>query len=91
MYYEMINGERYVTPETLDKEVERLEKHRTDCRNRYRQKRDMLKALRPELFNKVNGNGRTSQQVVRRFGIPLSDIISQSVEEERDSPPSAQC
>ena len=83
-YCELIDGQMYVTPETLDKEIERLEKHRTDCRNRYRRKRDMLKTLRPDLFDNRNGC-RTNQQIVRRFGIPLGSIIPQSPEEERSS------
>jgi len=84
-YCEEINGQMYVTPETLDREIQRLEKHRTDCRNRYRNKRDMLKALRPELFDKRNGNVRTNQQIVRRFGIPLGSNILQSGTEAGDS------
>ena len=81
-YCEVINNEKYVTTETLDREVERLEKHRTDCRNRYRLKRDMLKRLRPDLFNKVNGCS-TNRNVIRELGIPLSSILLQSPEEER--------
>ena len=80
-FYEIINNEKYVTTETLDREVERLEKHRTDCRNRYRLKRDMLRKLRPDLFNKVNGCS-TNRNVVREFGIPIGSIILQSTEEE---------
>ena len=84
-YCENIDGQMYITPETLDREIQRLEKHRTDCRNRYRNKRDMLKALRPELFDKRNGNVRTNQQIVRRFGIPLGSNILQSTTETGDS------
>ena len=89
-YCELINGEMYVTSETLEKEASRLEKHRTDCRNRYRQKRDMLKKLRPDLFNKVNGC-TTNRDSIRKFGVPLSSIFSQGVEEEGNSSQAEGC
>ena len=77
-YCQEIDGKMYITPETLDKEVQRLEKHRTDCRNRYRNKRDILRKLRPDLFLKVNNGCTTNRNIIREFGIPLSTIISQS-------------
>ena len=79
-YCQEINGKMYVTPETLDKEVERLEKHRTDCRNRYRQKRDMLRKLRPDLFNKVNGCS-TNRNAVRGYGVPLDSLLLQNIDQ----------
>ena len=81
-YCQEINGTMYVTPETLDKEVERLEKHRTDCRNRYRKKRDMLKKLRPDLFNTVNGCTK-NRRALYTFGVPLSSVFPQIIEQER--------
>ena len=80
-YCQEINGKMYVTPETLDKEVQRLEKHRIDCRNRYRQKRDMLRKLRPDLFNKVNGC-TTNRNAIRVYGVSLDSLLLQSSEEE---------
>ena len=79
--FEMINGQPYVTQETLEREIEMLEKHRTACRNRYRMKRDMLKTLRPDLFHNRNGS-RTNQQVIRRFGIPIGPNFLQATQEE---------
>ena len=79
--FEMINGQPYVTQETLEREIEMLERHRTACRNRYRMKRDMLKRLRPDLFHNRNGS-RTNQQVIRRFGIPIGTDFLQATQEE---------
>ena len=76
---EMINGEPFITEAILEKEIENLEKHRKQCRDRYRNKRDLLKNLRPDLFDKRNGNSRTNQKLIRRFGIPLqSNILQQT-------------
>ena len=83
-YCKEINGQMYVTPETLDLEVSRLEKHRTDCRNRYRTKRDMLRKLRPDLFDKVNGCS-TNRNVIREFGVPIQQCISQGTETKGDT------
>ena len=78
---EMINGEPFITEAILEKEIENLEKHRKQCRDRYRNKRDLLKNLRPDLFDKRNGNSRTNQNVIRQYGIPLSSAILQQTQE----------
>ena len=62
---EMINGEPFITEAILEKEIENLEKHRKQCRDRYRNKRDLLKNLRPDLFDKRNGHSRTNQKLIR--------------------------
>ena len=80
-YCEVVGNERFITVETLDKEVQRLEKHRTDCRNRYRQKRDMLKKLRPDLFVNRNGNHRANQQALFRYGVPIGTGFLQETHE----------
>ena len=46
------DGRWELTEESLEKAARRLVKHREDCRERYRRKRDELKARRPELFMK---------------------------------------
>ena len=81
---EMINGQQYITAETLEKEIDSLERHRKACRERYRTKRDMLRALRPDLFHNRNGS-RTNRQAIRRYGIPLQSNVLQQTQENRDS------
>ena len=84
--YEYINGEPYVTAETLEKEAEKLERHRKQCRDRYRNKTRILKTLRPDLFeHNRNGNSRINGQIVQRFGIPLQSGLLQAPEEGRDT------
>ena len=84
--YEYVNGEPYVTAEVLDKEIEKLEKHRKQCRDRYRNKTRILKTLRPDLFeHNRNGNSRINGQIVQRFGIPLQSGLLQPAQEERDT------
>ena len=53
---EMIDGVPFTTEAILEREIENLERHRKQCRERYRNKRDLLKTLRPDLFDKRNGN-----------------------------------
>ena len=79
---EMINGEPFITEVILEKEIENLENHRKQCRDRYRNKRDLLKNLRPDLFDKRNGNSRKNQKNIRRFGIPLQSNILQQTQAE---------
>ena len=81
---QMIQGKSFITAETLEKEIENLEKHRKQCRDRYRTKRDILKTLRPDLFDKRNGNVRTNQQALRKYGIPIGDPIVQPIEKTKD-------
>ena len=84
--YEYINGEPYVTAETLEKEAEKLERHRKQCRDRYRNKTRILKTLRPDLFeHNRNGNSRINGQIVQRFGIPINTGLLQSTEEAEDT------
>ena len=45
-------GRWELCPAALEKHAARLEKHRTDCRMRYRNNRDALKLQRPDLFKK---------------------------------------
>ena len=79
-----IQGQPFITAQTLEKEIENLEKHRKQCRERYRTKRDILKTLRPDLFVKNNGNTRTNQQALLRYGIPVGDPIFQTIEKPKD-------
>ena len=79
---EMVNGQPFITEDILERKVENLERHRKQCRERYRIERDLLKNLRPDLFDKRNGNSRTNGQIVRRFGIPLSRPILQQTQED---------
>jgi len=78
---EMIDGEPFITEAILEREIENLERHRKQCRDRYRNKRDLLKTLRPDLFDKRNGNSLTNQNVIRQYGIPLSSPILQQTQE----------
>ena len=82
---EMIDGEPFITEAILEREIENLERHRKQCRERYRTKRDLLKTLRPDLFDKRNGNSRTNGNVIRQYGIPLSSPILQQTQETGDS------
>ena len=85
--YEYINGVPFVTTEVLDKEIEKLEKHRKQCRDRYRNKTRILKTLRPDIFshNNRNGNSRINGQIVQRFGIPINTGLLQPTQEEGDT------
>ena len=78
---EMIGGEPFITEAILEREIENLERHRKQCRERYRKKRDLLKTLRPDLFDKRNGNSRTNQNVIRQYGIPIRSAILQQTQE----------
>ena len=78
---EMIDGQPFITAEILEREIENLERHRKQCRERYRTKRDLLKTLRPDLFDKRNGNSRTNQNVIRQYGIPIRSAILQQTQE----------
>ena len=88
---QMIKGKSFITAETLEKEIDNLEKHRKQCRDRYRTKRDILKTLRPDLFVKNNGNIRTNQQALRRYGIPIGDPIFQTIETTKDTSEAQGC
>ena len=88
---QMIQGKSFITAETLEKEIENLEKHRKQCRERYRTKRDILKTLRPDLFDKRNGNIRTNQQAIRRYGVPVNDPIFQTTEKPEDTSETQGC
>ena len=81
---EMIDGEPFITEAILEREIENLERHRKQCRERYRTKRDLLKTLRPDLFDKRNGNSRTNGQIIRQYGIPLSSPILQQTQTDGD-------
>ena len=85
--YEYVNGQPFVTAETLEREAEKLERHRKQCRDRYRNKTRILKTLRPDLFEDIrkNGNARINGQIVQRFGIPLQSGLLQAPEEGRDT------
>ena len=78
---EMIDGVPFITEAILEREIENLERHRKQCRERYRTKRDLLKTRRPDLFDKRNGNSRTNQNIIRQYGIPLSSPILQQAQE----------
>ena len=78
---EMIDGEPFITEAILEREIENLERHRKQCRDRYRNKRDLLKTLRPDLFDKRNGNSRTNGNIIRQYGIPLRSAILQQTQE----------
>ena len=78
---EMIDGVPFITEAILEREIENLERHRKQCRDRYRNKRDLLKTLRPDLFDKRNGNSRANGSVIRQYGIPLSSNILQQTQE----------
>ena len=81
--YEYINGVPFVTAEVLEKEIEKLEKHRKQCRDRYRNKTRILKTLRPDLFeHNRNGNTRTNQRIISTYGIPLNAGLLQPAQEE---------
>ena len=82
---EMIDGVPFITEAILEREIENLERHRKQCRDRYRNKRDLLKTLRPDLFDKRNGNGRANGSVIRQYGIPLSSPILQQTQTNGDS------
>jgi hypothetical protein len=78
---EMIDGVPFITEAILEREIENLERHRKQCRERYRNKRDLLKTLRPDLFDKRNGNSRTNQNVIRQYGIPIRSNLLQQTQE----------
>ena len=48
----LVGGKWQLTEQSLAKEAERLEKHRAQCRQRYRRNRVALMQHRPELFKK---------------------------------------
>ena len=49
----LVDGKQWVlSTEALEKAALRLEKHRTDCRDRYRRTQDALREQRPDLFVK---------------------------------------
>ena len=80
--YTTINGMQYITEETLNKEIESLEHHRRMCRERYRQKRDILKTMRPDLFgNRNNGNRRANQRALFQYGVPIGPHFLQETQE----------
>ena len=84
--YAIVGGEQYTTAETLEREAEKLERHRKQCRDRYRNKTRILKTLRPDLFeHNRNGNTRINGQIVQRFGIPLHSGLLQPTQEEGDT------
>ena len=72
-----------MTPEALEKAAVRLEKHRMDCRERYRRTQDTLKEQRPELFAKRNG--RRAGGAVRETQLPISQCVLQSPAQEGHS------
>ena len=82
---EMIDGVPFITEAILEREIENLERHRKQCRERYRNKRDLLRTLRPDLFDKRNGNSRTNQNVIRQYGIPIRSNLLQQTQETGDS------
>ena len=82
---EMIDGVPFITEAILEREIENLERHRKQCRERYRNKGDLLRTLRPDLFDKRNGNSRTNGNVIRQYGIPLSSPILQQTQMNGDS------
>ena len=46
----LVDGKWQMTEESLSRAAARLEKHRKDCRDRYRRNRAALVRQRPELF-----------------------------------------
>ena len=48
----LIDGKWQPTEESVAKAAERLEKHRTQCRERYRRNRAALLVQRPDLFKR---------------------------------------
>ena len=89
---EMIDGVPFITEAILEREIENLERHRKQCRDRYRNKRDLLKTLRPDLFDKRNGNSsRTNGNVIRQYGIPLSSPILQQTQTNGDPSQDERC
>ena len=46
----LVEGRWQMTEESLARAAARLEKHRKDCRDRYRRNRAVLVRLRPDLF-----------------------------------------
>ncbi len=78
---QFINGMPQITETILEREIENLERHRKQCRDRYRTKRDILKTLRPELFDKRNGLSRRNREAIREFGLPVVQTILQNITE----------
>ena len=78
----LVEGRWKLTDEAIEKAAARLEKHRADCRERYRRTQDVLKEQRPELFSKRNGKRRRAGAAVRESQLPLSDCILQGASEE---------
>ena len=62
------DGRWELTEESVERAARRLIKHRADCRERYRQKRDELKARRPELFLKRSQNTLTDTSPSNKNG-----------------------
>ena len=73
----MQDGKWVLTDLALENAVERLEKHRKDCRERYRHMREALKTQRPDLFNKKNGCSR-DRTVVRESQLSIRECLPQS-------------
>ena len=56
---QLVNGKWELTEDSLARAAERLEKHRRDCRERYRRTQEALMAQRPDLFRKRRGHDQT--------------------------------
>lgn len=89
----LVDGRWVMTPESLALAAERLERHRTKCRERYRATATALKQSRPDLFThkkstldeyRVEGNSR---EAVSGSELPLYGRILQSHPTQGDSGP----
>ena len=71
------DGAWTMTPAALELAAERLESHRTSCRQRYRATQAILRRDKPELFK----NGGTARGNLRATQLPLSECLPEGIGE----------
>jgi hypothetical protein len=85
----LVEGSWVLSEEALNKAAERLEKHRTDCRERYRRIQATLRQQRPDLFKTKNGHCRKSRLDLRRSQLSIGECVLQSTAQTGDSSPAS--
>ena len=76
------HGVYVLSPESVEVAVERLKRHREQCRERYRATRDALQAAKPKLFSKNERDG--TQQTLRRAECSERNSLSEGSGTEGD-------
>jgi len=87
----LVDGKWVLSEEALNKAVERLEKHRADCRERYRRIQATLRQQRPDLFKTKHGHFRKSRGDLRRSQLSIGECVLQDTAQAGDSSPASGC